>query len=312
MEIAIVHNAVVDATSPDERDVLDQVAAVRAALVRQGHAVREIGVTLDLAALQSDLERERPDLVFNLVESLAGTGRLIATAPLLFDAMSIPYTGASAEVLFVSSNKLLAKHRLAAAGLPTPQWVEGDGAATDGKWIVKSVWEHASIGMDDAVVVEAPHVGERLRALAPRMGGTAFAERYVPGREINVAVLDGQPLPPVEIRFVDFPSDKPAIVGYRAKWAPGSFEYDHTVPSAEFEASDRALLDRVQTLALGAWRAFDLRGYARVDFRVDERGAPWILEVNANPCLSPDAGFARSVGLAGLTMDEAVARIVAA
>ena len=92
------------------------------------------------------------------------------------------------------------------------------------------------------------------------------------------------------------------MVGYRAKWQEDSFEYVHTPRSFEFDASDGALLERLRELALDCWNRLDLCGYARVDFRVDDRGRPWILEVNANPCLSPDAGFAAAGERAGLDL----------
>jgi D-alanine-D-alanine ligase len=63
-------------------------------------------------------------------------------------------------------------------------------------------------------------------------------------------------------------------------------------------------------LAIACWHHFGLRGYARVDFRVDGHGRPWILEVNPNPCLSLDAGFAAAIERAGMTYDEAIGRIV--
>ena len=117
-------------------------------------------------------------------------------------------------------------------------------------------------------------------------------------------------LPPAEIDFAAFPDDKPHIVGYRAKWDADSFEYHHTPRRFDFPANDRPLLDRLSQLAIQCWREFGLRGYARVDFRVDEAGRPWILEINANPCLSPDAGFAAAVEQAGIGYDQAIERIV--
>ena len=70
------------------------------------------------------------------------------------------------------------------------------------------------------------------------------------------------------------------------------------------------LAERLHRVALDCWALFRLDGYARVDFRVDERGRPWVLEVNANPCLSPDAGFAAALAEAGIGYEAAVARLV--
>jgi GNAT superfamily N-acetyltransferase len=100
------------------------------------------------------------------------------------------------------------------------------------------------------------------------------------------------------------------MVGYRAKWDPASFEYQHTPRRFDFPPEDTPLLLRLRELCLQCWELFTLGGYARVDFRVDHQGNPWILEVNANPCLSPDAGFAAALGQAGISFDQAIAQIL--
>jgi D-alanine-D-alanine ligase len=117
-------------------------------------------------------------------------------------------------------------------------------------------------------------------------------------------------LPVAEMTFVDFPAGKPRLVGYPAKWSPGSFEYEHTV--RQFDTAGTTLTERLSGLSLNAWCCFGLRGYARVDFRVDDAGHPWILEVNANPCLSPDAGFAAAVEKTALTATAMIEHIIAA
>ena len=119
-------------------------------------------------------------------------------------------------------------------------------------------------------------------------------------------------LPPGEMDFSTFPEGKPRIIGHRAKWHEDSFEYNNTPRSFHVQEHDRSLVEQLKRLALDCWQVFDLRGYVRVDFRVDRTGQPWILEVNANPCLSPDAGYAAALDEAGISYDEAVQRIVEA
>lgn len=328
MDITVVYNQLRPDAGPDEADVLVQVEAVAAALQAHGHQVTRLACDLDLGALAAALAAARPQLVFNLAEGLAGHDRLYAVVPSLLDALGVPYTGAPAEAVFLTTNKLLAKQRLQAAGLPTPQvparWPPLESAAAPpfapGTYILKPVWEHGSLGMhDDAVVAAAgrEQLQRRLRAAAAAAGGRAwFAERFVPGRELNLSLLDGsrgaQVLPPAEIDFSAFPAGKPRIVGYAAKWDEASFEYHHTPRRFDHPPEDAPLLARVSALALDCWRLFELRGYARVDFRVDEAGEPWVLEVNTNPCLSPDAGFAAALARAGIGYAEAMDRIVAA
>jgi D-alanine-D-alanine ligase len=279
------------------------------------------------------LEAQRPDLVFNLVESLAGHGRLIHLVPSLLDAMGLPYSGAPAEAIWLTSHKVMAKERLVAAGLPTPPWTgpwprDLPSAPSLGqsmecrssvqRWIIKSLWEHASVGLEAANVVEAAcgqRLAQAMEVRAPFLGGVCFAEAFVEGREFNLSVLAGphgpRVLPPAEIIFEGFAADQPRIVGYRAKWDAASEEFRHIPRSFDFGPDDRPLLAELQGLALQCWQLFGLRGYARVDFRVDAQGRPWILEINANPCLSPDAGFAAALVRAGVEFTRAVKWIVA-
>jgi D-alanine-D-alanine ligase len=77
-----------------------------------------------------------------------------------------------------------------------------------------------------------------------------------------------------------------------------------------FPDEDRGFLENLARIALECWRAFELQGYARVDFRVDRDGRPWVLEVNANPCLSPDAGFAAAAERGGIAYSQMIARII--
>lgn len=323
MRIAVLHNAVPEDAPLEDRDTLVQVEAVREAVARLGHEPVAVPCGLDLAALRDALVRLRPDAAFNLVESLADADSLVYLPLAVLDVLGLPYTGGRTEALFLTTHKLMGKERLRVAGLPTPDWIEsGDRQAVrDGQsprsWILKGVWDQASRGMDDSAVLRNADAAEVLRQLAERTrrsGRTCFAEQFVEGREFNLSVLTGpdgpQVLPPAEIDFSAFPADKPRIVGYRAKWQADSFEYNHTPRRFDFARSDRPLLDELRRLAAACWTLFRLRGWVRVDFRVDAAGRPWILEINANPCLSPDAGFPAALQQAAIPFDEAVRRII--
>ncbi len=329
MRIAVVHNALQADSAPDEQDVLAQADAITDALRELEHKPVRLTCGLNLSRVQSELRSIVPRMVFNLVESLDGTGRLIHLFPSLLDAMGMRYTGACAEALMLTSNKLLAKSLLDSAGLPTPPWRVSRHACGTGLfrrprenpkyWIIKSVWEHASIGLDAEAIVKAgsDHLLETLlEEREPRLGGACFAEAYIEGREFNLSLLDGadgpQVLPPAEIIFEGFGAGQARIVDYKAKWDDESYEYHHTPRRFDFDPGDEGLLEQLRNLAMECWHLLGLRGYARVDFRVDRHDRPWILEVNANPCLSPDAGFAAALHKAGLTAAEAIGRIVAA
>ena len=112
-------------------------------------------------------------------------------------------------------------------------------------------------------------------------------------------------LPPAEIDFSTFPADKQRIVGHGAKWDENSFEYHNTPRLFEFPASDQPLLQRISESGERMLAVVRFDRLRRVDFRVDERGQPWILEINTNPCISPDAGFAAAMEHAGIGYDRA-------
>lgn len=320
MRIAVLHSEVGDDAPEDEQDTLVQVEAVSEALSAIGHSPRPVPFGLDLRETVSILSDIKPALVFNLVESVGGRGRLIHLAPSLLDHLGYPYTGSSTEALFLTSNKILAKKIMTAFGIPSPEWVSFSDilrnlSLPDRPCIIKSIWEHASVGLDEDSLVFAGNSDE-LKAAFHRKHTPQdfFAEVYIDGREFNISLLGtgDQPeiLPPAEMEFVDYPPGKPRIVGYRAKWNENSFEYRHTRRSFTFERRDSPLIKRMTEIAEKCWAAFTIRGYARIDFRVDSEGAPWVLEINANPCLSPDSGFVAAAEQAGYSFSDLIKRII--
>jgi D-alanine-D-alanine ligase len=167
---------------------------------------------------------------------------------------------------------------------------------------------------DTSVVDEADPqpIAGLLRRRQSETGRPHFAEQFVDGREFNLSLLAPGPqiLPPAEIEFADYSAEKPRIVGFDAKCNPQSFEYHHTDRRFDLPPADQPLIRRLKTLALECWRLFGLQGYARVDFRCDDSGQPWVLEINPNPCLLPDAGFSAALEAAGIAYVDAVQRII--
>jgi D-alanine-D-alanine ligase len=322
MTVAVLHGRVPPGAPPDEVDTLVQVEAVSSALRDLGHTTVAVSFGPTPEPSADALRRLGPAVVFNLVDSIEGRGQDIHAAPELLETLRLPYTGAAAGAILQTTDKRLAKPTLAAAGIPTPPWFVPDaagphGAPFPGPYIIKSVWEHGSVGLDDdAVVNSVDGLAGALGRRARTPGAPWFVERYIEGREFNLSMLAGadgpEVLPPAEMVFVDYPAGKPRIVGYRAKWETASVEYARTVRRSEFPGEDAGLVARLADLARACWRRFDLRGYARVDCRVDGAGQPWVLEVNANPCLAPDAGFAAAAACAGYPFREVIRRIMAA
>jgi D-alanine-D-alanine ligase len=317
----VMHGAVDPTAAPDEQDVLVDVAAIADAVSTLGYQPVTLPLTLDLDGARTVIERLKPAFVFNLVEAIGGQGRLIHLATALLDSMGVPYTGCRTEAMFLTSNKPLAKRMMTQAGIETPAWIDpdrlgGTRVSFPGPYIVKSVWEHASIGLDgESIVADSRRLGEVARKRRRTLGGEWFAEAFVDGREFNVSVIAGprgpEVLPPAEMRFIDFPAEKPRIVDYAAKWDEHSFEYANTVRSFDLQPEDTGLVAKIAERVKACWRLFGLSGYARVDFRVDAAGVPYVLEVNANPCISPEGGLVAAAARAGLNQVDLVARIIA-
>jgi len=322
MKVAIMYGDVPEGAPLDEQDGLVEVEAVTVALKGLGYEPYPLPVTLDLKKAADALSETRPEFVFNIVESLEGKGRLIHLAPAVLDYLKMPYTGAPSESLFLTSNKLISKNTLRAAGIPTADWVspeDGGNRALVGRYIIKAVWEHASIGIDDGSVMSPGSTGALIKEMSvrrERLGEEVFAESYIEGREFNLSVLDGddgpEVFPPAEILFVDYPDNKLRLVDYKAKWVEESFEYENTPRTFDFHESDGPLLDELKDIAKKCWRVFGVRGYARVDFRVDKNGRPFVLEVNANPCITPYSGFIAAMERGGLSYEQVVERLIKA
>lgn len=311
--VAILHGA-----TPDRADEIDQqiaAEAVAAALEALGYGTEIIGLGLDLSALQA-LAAKRPLAVFNLVDALIGDCRLAALVPAALGRLSLRFTGAPFDVWLATLSKIAVKQALIEARLPTPDWsADGFGLGERGRVIVKPVFEHGSLGLDASSVVPAAEAAALIAARDQHFGTAHFAECFIDGREFNLSLLQAGDevlmLPIAEICFHGF-GEGPHIVGYDAKWAPESAAYRGTPRRFGLEAENPYLALELRSVALKCWELFGLSGYARIDFRVSSNGWPYILEVNANPCLSPDAGFAAAAEQDGFSYERLIDTILAA
>ncbi len=315
--VLVLHESIGDDARADEVDTLEQAQYVAGVMRELGWSASCIATNLDLATTIATVREKNPACVFNLVESLNGDGSLVHIVPAVLRSAGIRFTGSDSDATFLSSHKLLAKQVMRLNDIPTPvAFQPGEPKpALNSTWIVKSVWEHASLGLDDGCVVNSLSAARaRVDHCRAQFGGNWFAEQFIDGREFNVSILeiDRKPrvLPIAEMTFIDYPRDKPKIVGYAAKWDERAPEYSAT--SRSFVELPRTEYTAIVDVVQKCWSAFNMRGYARVDIRLDANGVPWVLEVNANPCLSPDAGFAAACHEASITMPAAIEHIVAA
>jgi D-alanine-D-alanine ligase len=169
--------------------------------------------------------------------------------------------------------------------------------------IVKPNSEDASLGIyPDSVVRDEEALRRQVRRCLANYKQPVLVEAFIDGREFNVSVMENgaaTPLPVSEIDFSAMPKDMPRVLGYEAKWFEDHPLYQKTPPVCPAPVDDDVRAN-LQGLAAAAFRTMGCRDYARVDFRMDAKGRPFILEVNPNPDISTNAGYARALKAAGI------------
>jgi len=166
--------------------------------------------------------------VFNLVESINNKGRFIYFVPALLEELKIPFTGVSQDAMYQTSNKILSKTMFDLYNIPSPtmKLVNHNFKLENTfqpPYIIKSIWEHASIGLNDNSIIYNKHeLDKYIKNITSENRTDFFIEEYIDGREFNITLLEVdnkvEILPPAEIVFNNYPENKPKIVNYDAKW----------------------------------------------------------------------------------------------
>lgn len=304
-----------------EEGVLAEVQAVADALSKLRLSFRTIGIDR-LEDLPATLSTAPERIIFNLVETLQGDPKAANLVPAVCLAYGKMCTGNDTACLTLTLDKPQCKAVLQAAGVPTPPGtvvpvgqLPQAASLPRGVCIVKPAAADASEGIGTASVVRGSGMALRnaVRRVHEAFGQAALVERFVGHRELNVSLLQHgdrvEVMPIAEIEFSGFGKSRPRIVDYAAKWLPESLAFRNTprVLPARLPARIAA---RVRRYALAAWDALGCRDYVRVDLRLDQAGRLFVLEVNANPDISPDAGFAAAIRAAGIQYEEFVAAMI--
>ena len=320
--VLILHNTFGDTDDPlyeSRAGVMDQVNAVAESL-RTLKINFEIRAVEDLRDLTQILASKKSGLIFNLLEEFACSIEQACYVPAICGAFNFSCTGNDTSALLLAQNKIHAKAILTSAGLPCPNGIVvniGKQTAlerlTSGRYILKPAFCDASEGITSESVVLLPDESQKahdlIQSLHRQFAQPVIIEQFIPARELNVSVIERnglkQVLPPAEIDFVAFSASRYKIVDYDAKWQKDSFTYNNTprkIPADLPEDTSK----RIEVLAAKAFSVIGCRDYARVDFRMDEDLNPYILEVNPNPDISPDAGFAAALHAANISYEEFV------
>ncbi len=303
-----------------ERSMVGCALAVEEALRARGYPA----VIVPLRGEVEELAEQYPPtewVVFNLVDG--GEGRLFEEARVAWalEAMGYCFTGARGDVLALTTHKGRTKSLLAQYGIPTPPWriVHHEDELRDDAdvglaypVIVKPVAEDGSVGVEYPAVAHClSDVRQRVAYIRETYRQAALVEAFISGREFNVALWGEPPqlLPLAEIDFSAFPDPCQRIVSYAAKWEEQSFEYHHT-PAVFAPSLDDALRSAISSVAVAVWELIGCQGYARIDMRVSAEGKPYVIEVNCNPDIAPDAGFFRAACQAGMSYADMVEHIL--
>jgi D-alanine-D-alanine ligase len=320
VNILVVYN-VVDAHDKlesqqlySEQEIVFVEQAIEKALREHGHNTVAVPIRDDL---WGPLRKADPNdwFIFNLCESIRNKTYLEPYIISVFEHLGFRYTGSPRSALASCLNKARAKEILQAHGLPTARFQIFNPwniqRELEFPLFVKPVSEDASIGITrNSVVQDDQSLRRRIRYIWDTYHQCSLVEEFINGREFNVTVLGNESprvLPISEINF-RIPDPFARIVSFRAKWVPKSNEYISTPPTCPARVSD-ATKKRIEEIAIRAYRAMGLRDYGRVDIRL-KNGTPYVLEVNPNADLAPDAGIARAAGVAGMTYADLADEIV--
>jgi D-alanine-D-alanine ligase len=283
-------------------------------LRKLGHEVRPLGVKSDLGVIREAVEEWKPHIAFNLLEEFDGVAVYDQNVVSYLELLRVPYTGCNPRGLMLARDKALSKKIFSFHRIPFPDFImvkEGRSARRP-SWlpfplIVKSVTEEASLGISQASIVEDDDkLKERVAFIHNSIGTGALIERYIEGREFYVGVMGNGHLhtfPVWELFMEKLPDDARRIATERVKWSR-KYQDKYGIRSGEAKELPDGKGEAIQHLAKRAYRALDLRGYARIDVRMDSEGRLYVLEANPNPQIAQDEDFADSAEKAGYSYKE--------
>jgi D-alanine-D-alanine ligase len=293
---------------------------VTSTLQQLGHEVRSLGVQDELHPIRDAVEEFKPDIAFNLLEEFQGNVLYDQNVVSLLELLRVPYTGCNPRGLIISREKALSKKLLVYHRIRVPAFHAFPMGLKVKRprdlafpLIVKSLTEHASLGISKASIVhDDPELEERVKFVHRRVKTDAIAEQFIEGREVYVAVIGNErltALPARELVIASEHSDPPTIATEKVKH---DLEYQERHGIEQKPAVD--LLPAVESalphLSKRIYRILGLTGYARIDYRVSPDGQIWCLEANPNPEISQGEEFASAAAQVGISYPELLQRLL--
>lgn len=310
----ILYNKISEKSSNDELDVLEQVNLVTKSLKELKYSVKSFEFDMNIEKVVKNIGKIKPDIIFNLVESVYNKGEFAYLPTSILSFLNIPFTGSPLIPMFNCSNKLLTKKELDRIRVLTPNYFtlnELYKLKADRKYILKPVWEEGSLDIDEKCVFDGSDI-EYINSISKKNKDYYFVEEFIEGRELNVSIIatDKGPrvLPLAEMIF-NYPDNKPKILGYKSKWEEDSFEYKNTNRTFDID-DDYRIRPEIEEICKDCWNELGLKGYVRIDFRLDGINKPYVIDINLNPCISEDSGFYAACIEDGYTYTQMIENIL--
>jgi len=325
LKVAVLYTSVeeslagADQKMRESMDLAINAHAVTDTLNRAGLTARYFTFGKDIVLLASAFRSFGAEAVFNLSECPLNSAQKEPHGAAFLELLRIPYTGNGPMALGVCNDKELTKRILSSHGISTPEFrlyaaVPRVPSGLSLPVIVKPAREDGSAGItEESIAEDEGGLRNRVGYVLEKYGQEAIVEEYVGGREFNVAVLGNgtaddpyRTFPPAELVYRN---PRWRVCSFESKWDPAHPSYAEIAPECPAKISD-SLREHLGETTIECARLFGLCGYSRVDFRTDHSGKLFVLEVNPNPDISPDAGLARAARAEGLSYEELVLAIL--
>lgn len=290
-------------------------------LISLGHQIEIIGLEDDLGPLLTAIQKQKPDLIFNLLEEFHADPQSEGYIVGLLELLKIPYTGCNPHGLMLAKDKSAAKKIVAHHQIETPRFfiISKEKkkivvpASISFPLIIKFLEEEGSYGISlKNIVLNSAQLEKRFFEMKKKWSGDFIIEEYIEGREVYVSIMGGKrPIlfPPQEMVFKNWPDSSPKIASEKVKWS-AKYRAGRGVETQQMTASDPRLLQELERVSILIYRVLRLSGYARLDFRINDEGKIYFIEANPNPQICKEEDFARSAENAGFAYEKLMSQII--
>lgn len=293
---------------------------VVSALEKLNHKIKILGVSHEVKPIRTEIERFKPNIVFNLLEEFKGESIFDQNIVSYLEILGVRYTGCNPRGLILGRDKALCKKILKYHGIPTPDFTVYPKnkkilipVNTKYPLFVKTINEEASLGISlESIVKSEKSLKRRIEFIHSKFNTDALVEDYIPGEEFYVGVVGNsrvQAFPVWQLHITNKNSNNLNIATRKVKW-DFSYRKKIGVYTGKARNIDKKLEGELQKIAKQAYEVLGLTGYARIDFRVTPDRRPFILEVNPNPDIGYREDLAASAEAVGMDYTQLIAKIL--